>query len=354
MKKLFLHLAVICIIFLILTNAQKSMLYAADALTVCFTVIVPTLFPFFICSGLLIYSGFCESLAKLFRFCMMPLFRINPAGASAFVLGIVSGYPLGASSAGELYRNSYITKTEAERLLAFCNNSGPLFIIGSVGLAVYSDIRYGIMLYVFHVLAAITVGIIFRFYKRNSYIAPKTQMTSPERSLGEIFGIALDNAIHNMLLVCGAVLFFSVISRIALDYMPFNTLVMSVAQGMTELVTGTVAVGSLDIDLAVRLVLTSFTVGFAGLSVHFQVMAVISRYGLSLVPYIIGKLLHGIIAALYTMIFLRLHPITEAAFSPSAGRAFAASSSVLTAAVLLLAALVFMSGIALRKSEKEL
>ena len=108
MKKFLLHMAVICILYLIITNAQKSVIYAVDAMNICFSMIIPTLFPFFICSGLLIYSGFCESLAKVFRFCMMPLFRINPAGSSAFILGIVSGYPLGAVTAAELYSNNYI------------------------------------------------------------------------------------------------------------------------------------------------------------------------------------------------------------------------------------------------------
>ena len=47
------------------------------------------------------------------------------------------------AGASELYANNYISKTEAERLLAFCNNSGPLFILGSVGIAIYSNIKYG-------------------------------------------------------------------------------------------------------------------------------------------------------------------------------------------------------------------
>ncbi len=345
MKKFLLHMAVICILYLIITNAQKSVIYAVDAMNICFSMIIPTLFPFFICSGLLIYSGFCESLAKVFRFCMMPLFRINPAGSSAFILGIVSGYPLGAVTAGELYSNNYISKTEAERLLAFCNNSGPLFILGSVGLAVYSNIKYGIMLYVFHVLAAITVGIIFSFYKRKSYTAPKSVMTSPERGTGEIFSIALNTAIQNILIVCGAVVFFSIVSRIALDMLPLNDYLMSIAKGLTEFVTGTIAVAGLPVPIAERLIITAFIVGFAGLSVHVQVMASIAKYGLSLAPYLIGKFMHGLIAAFYTFLYLYFNPITEAVFAPSAGRAFAASSVSLGVVVAIVSAAVGAAGL---------
>ena len=85
---------------------------------------------------------------------MKPLFGVGEAGAAAFILGIVSGYPLGAVTAGQLYESNYLTKTEAERLCAFCNNSGPLFIIGSVGAAIYGNAGIGIMLYLFHILAS--------------------------------------------------------------------------------------------------------------------------------------------------------------------------------------------------------
>lgn len=353
MKKFLLHISVICVLYLIITNAQKSVVYAVDSMNICFSMIIPTLFPFFICSGLLIYSGFCESLAKVFRFCMMPLFRINPAGSSAFILGIVSGYPLGAVTAGELYSNNYISKTEAERLLAFCNNSGPLFILGSVGLAVYSNIKYGIMLYIFHVLAAITVGIIFRFYKHKSYTAPKSVMTSPERSTGEVFSIALNNAIQNILIVCGAVVFFSIISRITLDMLPLDDYLMSIAKGLTEFVTGTIAVAGLPIPISERLVITAFIVGFAGLSVHIQVMASIAKYGLSLAPYLVGKLLHGVIAAFYTFLYLYFDPITEAVFAPSASRAFAASSATLGIAVVIVTAVVGAAGVYLHLKDKD-
>ncbi len=327
MKKFILYTAITAVICLIVTNARQSITFAYDAIDICFEMIIPTLFPFFICSGLLIYSGFCELLSKLFRFCMMPLFRVNPAGSSAFILGIVSGYPLGAITAGELYENNYLSKTEAERLLAFCNNSGPLFILGSVGIAVYADMKIGVMLYIAHILAALTVGIIFRFYKKSEFVNPPTVMSSPKRSVGEIFNISLQNAISSMLTVCGAVLFFSVISRLTLDLIALNPTADAFISGITEFVTGTLKISELNSAIAQKLILTSFIIGFAGLSVHAQVIAVISKYGLSLKPYFIGKILHGFLAAFYTFLYLLKYPITTAVFAPSMSRAFTAASA---------------------------
>lgn len=333
-KILICTFSLFCVILLV-KDAQKAILYARDGINICFEMIVPTLFPFFICSGILIYSGFCELLAKAFQFCMYPLFRVSPAGSGAFILGIISGYPLGAVTAGELYANSYLSKTEAERLLAFCNNSGPLFILGSVGIAVYSNMAYGIALYISHILAALTVGILFRFYGRNRHTAPLTKMTSPERNVGEIFNISLQNGIKNIMTVCGAVLFFSVVSRLIIDTIPLNDTYNAVISGIFEFVTGTVKISTLTLNITQKLVLTAVIVGFAGISVHAQVMAVIARYNLSLLPYILGKLLHGLLAGFYMYLYLLINPITTAVFAPSMSRSFAISSAVESATALI-------------------
>ena len=335
MKKFLLQLGVAAAILLIITNASAAVEYAGASLDICLGIIVPTLFPFFVCSGLLIYSGFCETIAKVFRFCMRPLFRVSEMGASAFVIGIVSGYPLGAITAGELFKGSYITKTEAERLLSFCNNSGPLFILGSVGVAMYSDMRVGVALYVCHILAAITTGIIFRFYKKNDYVAPKTIMTAPERSMGEIFSVSLSNAVSNILTVCGAVLFFGVISHLIIDLLPSAGVVSAISAALMEFVTGVVRVSGLDLPLTQRLVITAFVVGFAGLSVHLQVMAATHRYGLSLLPYILGKLLHGIISAFYTYLYLCFNPLTAVVFKTSINKSFSVSAAYMAVVVII-------------------
>lgn len=342
-KKYIVWIFAVLTVVLMILRAPSTILYSKDALNICFEMIVPTLFPFFICSSLLIYSGFCEVMAKAFRFCMYPLFRVASAGSSAFVLGIVSGYPLGAVTAGELYENNYLSKSEAERLLAFCNNSGPLFILGSVGAAVYADMRIGTAMYVTHILAAVTVGILFRFYGRKKHSSPPTTMTSPERSVGEIFEIALSSGIRSILTVCGAVLFFSVASRLILDMLPIGGMANAVVSGIAEFVTGTVKVAALDIPTAKKLIITAAIVGFAGMSVHVQVMAVIARYRLSLVPYIIGKALHGVISAVYMSVFLFFCPITEAVFRPSMSRALSAASAfeLVSASAVVLSFLIY-------------
>lgn len=88
------------------------------------------------------------------------------AGAYAMLMGVISGYPIGAKIVTNFRENGMCSKEECERLLAFTNNSGPLFIIGSVGISMFYNSLIGILLFITHLLACLTVGFVFRFWKR--------------------------------------------------------------------------------------------------------------------------------------------------------------------------------------------
>lgn len=336
MKRKILYAFLIVITFLLVLNPQKSVIYAQNALNLCATIIVPSLFPFFVCSGLLIYSGFCELLAKFMQPIMKPVFNVNGSGAAAFVLGIISGYPLGAITACQLYEKNYLSKTETERMLAFCNNSGPLFILGAVGVSLYHNPKIGIILYISHILAAIFTGILFAFYRRNNFNAPESKIQVEEKGFSEIFSIVLANSLKSILTVCGAVVFFSVISSIIIDFIPFSENVKAMLIGIFEFTTGVNAIAETSVPLFEKLIISAGITGFAGLSVHIQVMSVTSGYGISLVPYITGKAIQGVISIVLSFILLRIFPIDTAVFAPikiETGGAFAMNSLFVIMAV---------------------
>ena len=82
-------------------------------------------------------------------------------------MGIISGYPVGAKVVCNLYDNKICSKSEAERLIAFTSNSGPIFILGSVGISLLGNAQIGKILLIAHILSSLFVGIIFRFWKQN-------------------------------------------------------------------------------------------------------------------------------------------------------------------------------------------
>lgn len=317
-KKTILILLVLGAAALITLGGGKSVEYAKKSLDICLDVIIPSLFPFFVCSGLLVYSGFCNTLSIVFRPVMKPLFNVGGAGAGAFVLGIISGYPLGALTVCRLYEGNYLSKTEAERLMSFCNNSGPLFILGAVGVSLYSSPALGALLYGAHIAACITVGILFRFYKMHDYKGYEAPIKNVDMSSGEMFSAVISSSVSSMLTICGTVIFFGTVTVLALDLIPTGGMTRAFLAGLCEFVTGTAAISGTQAELWEKLVASAFIIGFAGLSVHMQVLGVTAKYGLSLKPYIFGKLLHGGFAALYVWLLLKLFDPAKAVFANDA------------------------------------
>lgn len=317
MKRTLPYILVLYITIMTMIFPENSISYAKSALTLCRDIIIPSLFPFFVCSGLLIYSGFTRILAKVAGPVMRPLFNIGGCGASALVLGIISGYPLGAVTACQLYESGYLSKTETERLLSFCNNSGPLFILGAVGSAIYANGKIGVILYISHIIATLLVGFLFRFYARDKHIAPDYAVNQTEEGFSQVFSKVLANSLNSILTVSGAVIFFSVISGIVTEHLPANDIIKSLVTGILELTGGTKAISETRLPLTIKLVMSAFVVGFAGISVHLQVASIMAKHHLSLVPYIFGKLLHGLFSALFTLLYFLIFPHSVQVIKPA-------------------------------------
>lgn len=64
---------------------------------------------------------------------------------------------------GELVERGDITREEGKRMLRFCVNGGPAFIISAVGAGLMGQPVYGFMLYGAHIAAALILGIAGRF-----------------------------------------------------------------------------------------------------------------------------------------------------------------------------------------------
>jgi len=204
---------------LIFSNSNLSA--AKSGLVLWGNSIVPSLFPFFVATELLSHTNFTYYLGKILNRFMKPIFNIRGEGSFAFIMGIISGYPIGAKIAANFRENNICTKEECERLLSFTNNSGPLFIVGTVGISMFGNSTIGFLLLITHLLASITVGIIFRFWKynskshintNNSYSNTKDNISLS--NLGGILGNSISNSINTILLIGGFVVLFSVIISI--------------------------------------------------------------------------------------------------------------------------------------------
>ena len=193
-----------------LADARQLRLEAAKALTLCAGTVIPALFPFMVVTGLLVRLGFGQWLAPDMAGLMASLFRLPGCAGSALLLGLVGGYPIGARTAAELYASGDLTRQEAERLLTFCNNSNPVFLISVLGVGVFGSVRAGLWLWLIHVCAALLTGLLFRGLGRGrKTVPPAISFQAP--SLPAAFVSSVRDSAGTMLSVCAFVTFFYVL-----------------------------------------------------------------------------------------------------------------------------------------------
>ena len=194
----------------LLVCSQAALESARAGLTLCAQMIVPSLLPFFMLSSLLQQLGLPGILGRLLYPVTQKLFGIGGAGASALLLGVTGGYPLGADAVARLRRSGALTREQAERALAFCNNSGPAFLVGAAGVGVFHSAGYGLLLYGVHVLSAVLVGMLFAPHSGGSLPEPRGQIAAV--SLAQALPEAVRNAVRAVLTVSGFVVTFSVVT----------------------------------------------------------------------------------------------------------------------------------------------
>lgn len=293
---------------------RESVAAARQGLRLCIDVLIPTLFPYFVLSSLMIGTGAARELGRLAEPVMRRLFRIRGVAAPALVLGYVGGYPVGAKTVIELHRSGELSRGEAERLLAFCNNSGPAFILGVAGAGVFASGRIGAMLYLAHVISSLIVGILFR---------GRGPMAIPERAkvvrsvsrprFAAVFTDSVRGAFGGVIRLSGFVVFFTVLIRILLisGLIPAAAGILGrllspfgadaawaerLITGMIELTSGVWSLRGAG-NAGPTVAMAAFMLGWAGVSVHCQTLSYISDSDLSARCYFTGKLLHGLISA---------------------------------------------------------
>jgi sporulation integral membrane protein YlbJ len=305
----------------LVSHPAEAMQAARDGLSLCVNIVVPSLFPFFVFASLAVESGLAQRVGIIFEPVMRPLFNIPGSCATAFVLGILSGYPVGARTAISMYGHGLCKKQEAERMLAFCNNSGPAFILGSVGLGIWGSGSVGILLYTAHILSSILVGICFRYYKRN--LPPSLSKKRPAPSyvrVGPAIVESVRSSTMNIINICAFVVLFAVVIQMlfevrlipaAASLAGILTQPLGITQvhledlfsGFFELTTGLKMTGANQLSPSI-MALSAAILGWAGLSVHCQVLSFLVGSGLSAKPYIMGKLLHSCLSAIVTYFWL--------------------------------------------------
>lgn len=271
-------LAALAMAVLFMKHSQLASAAVVKGLTLCVKTMIPSLFPFMVIAELIVHSGIGRIVARPVSRSLGRLLGVGEAASCALFLGVLCGFPVGARAAASYYRSGEMDARELNHVLCFCNVPSSAFLLGAVGSSLFGNVRIGQMLLALVLIAALLVGLALRF------LLPHRIVTSERRGApvpqvgvgGSLLSSAIASAAGSMQSVCATVLVFSALSGTLGQYtdalgLPEAT--RAVLFGLLELSTGIVEASALP-DTGAAVVLCAAMAGWAGLSVHCQILSV--------------------------------------------------------------------------------
>ena len=281
---------------------EKNLVYTSIlyALNMWVNKLVPALFPFFIISDILINYNITNYIPKIFKKICKYIFNITDNMLTVLILSILSGFPSNARNTRTLYDKGLLSLDEANHIMIFSHFSNPLFILTTIGVFFFNNSMLGIILLISHYLSNFILGILFR----NKFSHNKVEFDDNNFILGfgNVFVSSIRKSVDTILLICGIVCIFLMLSSLVNDIFNFNIYNSMLIKGILEITIGIEALSKLDLSMIYKAVISSCFLAFGGLSVHMQVMSQISGTKIKYSYFFLGRIYQTIISGFITYI----------------------------------------------------
>ena len=163
-KYINLLVVIITLFFLIELFINKGLVFntISFSLDIWVNNLIPSLFPMFILSDILITYNFVKYIPKWFINIFSYLFNIKKECTLVFFLSMLSGFPSNSKNIRKLYDMNIINGREASHMLMFTHFSNPLFILGTLSIFFLNNKKLGIIILLSHYLSNFIIGVIVR------------------------------------------------------------------------------------------------------------------------------------------------------------------------------------------------
>lgn len=263
------------------------------------TKVFVSIFPFIILSDILYYFNYDLFLKKIFGNIISKLFNVSKNASIIYILSILTSHPGNAIYIKGMLDNKTIDEEDATKILRATYFPSIAFVIGSIGIGIYHDIKIGIILHLITFLNNILIGVFLRGKKKCNDIEYVKQN---KLTLQETLSNSISKGINTSYIILGNIIIFTILVNLLNHYLNINSTVLAIISGMLEMTNGIFMIGNLNINLTYKVILTSFILNFSGLSIIFQSSSILSKYKINIKKILIVKLIFSII--IFTSLFL--------------------------------------------------
>ena len=258
--------------------------------------------------------GVGNYLSKFLKKPLKYIYNVPSIGGYIFALSLLSGYPVGAKLVADYARFGIIDKEDARAIISFASTSGPMFILGTVGVQMLGDYKAGLMIFCGHVIAAIINGLLFR---SKGLEREELVYMNDVANRESMFNDALQSSIASIILVGANIVILNVfliaLKRLGVIGLLTKGLVllginqelsMGVAVGLIEITQGISCLSNSIQEIKDIIIVSSVIISFGGASVMMQSMSFLSQAGVKTSYYLVTKISHAIIAYAVTSVIV--------------------------------------------------
>ena len=297
----------------------------SDGIESCMNVLVPSLFPFMFLSSFTVLYGISQRLGRLFSKITTGLFALPSEAGVTILLSLVGGFPVGAIGINSLYKHNVITDKQARRMLFFCVNSGPGFLISVVGSQVYGSSQLGLILTAVQTSVSILTGIVLGVLsKKKEPLVTKDYSNRDHMSFSDAFVCSCKAACKSMAMLCSMVVLFSCFTELAEYFVRFghDSPTGIIVRCICEVTDGCTALA----DNRLPVYLAALCAGFGGLCVHFQIFAAVTDIKINKLTFFFSRIVSGVLCSGVTYLICRVLSISADVFSNIEEASFQTSS----------------------------
>lgn len=315
MKKIIITAATLSFLALLLLFPTIALKGAKSGLLLWFETVLPTLLPFLIISNFIMQFRITDCLTSFLSPVVGKLLGISNAGCYPMLIGMLSGYPVGAKACSDLVKSGQISREEGQFLLCFCNNASPMFIISFITIQCLQRENKGFLVLLIIYSSGFLTACMYRLTccrKKSSQKTVQEHTITTAHIQEEPCRLSpftvLDNTILNAFIILtkvgGYIILFSILAEIVLHLSIIPADIRYFIIGFLEITTGTAAIGISGFPFTKKIVLINALTAFGGLSSHAQTFSVIMHSGLSMKKYFVFKCVNACFAAILTFFFI--------------------------------------------------
>ncbi len=302
----FLTALIIFFLACMISQPAKFISKSLDGISAWAFNVLPSVLPFMFFTRLLSSLNTMPQLTRPFSSFTQKLFKTPPISFYALVMAILSGYPVGSKMVADLFMQGQISKQDAFRMTSFCSTSGPMFIVGAVGIGMFGSAKIGYILFVSHVIGAILNGIIYRNLKVKES-REEDFIQTPQKSF-DLSEIVLNSALSILSVGCIITIFFIVIECLSpiLSLLPQN--ISYFLEGIIEITKGCLDLATLP-NKFWAVTLCSLVISFGGISTLLQSITMISKIKMPVKLFALQKITHALLSFVATLLVIFLFGI---------------------------------------------